>query len=186
MMDVIFIVGIGFLILLLVVIVVVYGYLCFYPKRQISLSLGAYSHCDSDINRLKIGELEKQLECELKEKKLFNILYMLFVVVNLVVGILLTSGFIQRIINPTLLGWIGIITLIFTLLNLVIRPEEKRKMTARRIAKLKSVIRKCKDLTDKYTFSYYAPDTLKYDEVYNKIMKMANDCLTELDKESFN
>lgn len=58
-------------------------------------------------------------------------------------------------------------------------------MTARRIAKLKFVIRKCKDLTDKYPSSYYAPDTLKYDEVCNKIMKMANDCLTELDKESF-
>lgn len=28
-------------------------------------------------------------------------------------------------INPLLLGWIGIISLIFTLLNFIIRPEEK-------------------------------------------------------------
>lgn len=185
MMDLIFIIGIGLLFILLVVIVGVYIYLRFFSRRQISLSLGAYSHSDLDINLLKIRELEDQLEFDLKEKKLYNALYILFVIVSSVVGVLLTSGFIQQIINPTLLGWIGIITLTCTLLNLIIRPEEKRKMVARRIVRLKSVIRKCKDLMEKYNSPNYASGTLRYDEVCDKIMKMANVCLTELETENF-
>lgn len=185
MMELIFITGIGLLFVLLVVIVVVYSYMRFFPRRQTSLSLGAYSHCDLDINLLKIEELENQLDIELKQRKLYDILYILFVVVSSVVGILLASGFIQQVINPTLLGWIGIITLTCTLLNLIIRPEEKRKMTARRIVKLKAVIRKCKDLINGYNSSNDTPGALKYDEVCSKIMKMVNNCLAELEKENF-
>lgn len=185
MMDLIFIIGIGLLFTLLVVIVGIYGYLRFFPWRQTVLSFRSNSYCEPDINFAKIRELEEQQEIEQKAKKIYNILYVLFVIVNSVVGVLLTSGFIQQKINPLLLGWIGFISLIFTLLNIIIRPEEKRKLMARRIAKLKSVIRECKDLMGKYNSSSYAPGALRYEDVCDTILNMGNDCLNELDKEYF-
>ena len=137
MMDLIFIIGIGLLFTLLVVIVGIYGYLRIIPWRQTVLSFRSNSYCEPDIHFAKIRELEEQLEIERKAKKFYNTLYILFVIVNSVVGVLLVSGFIQQKINPLLLGWIGIISLIFTLLNFIIRPEEKRKLVTSRMAKLK-------------------------------------------------
>lgn len=127
MMDLIFIIGIGLLFTLLVVIVGIYGYLRIFPWRQTVLSFRSNSYCEPDIHFAKIRELEEQLEIERKAKKFYNTLYILFVIVNSVVGVLLVSGFIQQKINPLLLGWIGIISLIFTLLNFIIRPEEKKE-----------------------------------------------------------
>ena len=185
MMDLIFIIGIGLLFTLLVVIVGIYGYLRIFPWRQTVLSFRSNSYCEPDIHFAKIRELEEQLEIERKAKKFYNTLYILFVIVNSVVGVLLVSGFIQQKINPLLLGWIGIISLIFTLLNFIIRPEEKRKLVTSRMAKLKSVIRECKDLIGKYNSLNYAPGVLRYEAVCDTILNMGNDCLEELDKEYF-
>lgn len=185
MMDLIFKIGIGLLFTLLVVIVGIYGYMRIFPRRQTALSFRSNSYCEPDINFTKIRELEEQLEIERKAKNFYNTLYILFVVVNSVVGVLLASGFIQQKINPLLLGWIGIISLILTLLNLIIRPEEKRKLVTSRMAKLKSVIRECKDLIGKYNSLNYAPSALRYENVCDTILNMGNDCLKELDKEYF-
>lgn len=106
MMDLIFIIGIGLLFTLLVVIVGIYGYLRIFPWRQTVLSFRSNSYCEPDIHFAKIRELEEQLEIERKAKKFYNTLYILFVIVNSVVGVLLVSGFIQQKINPFIgLDW---------------------------------------------------------------------------------
>ena len=53
------------------------------------------------------------------------------------------------------------------------------------MAKLKSVIRECKDLIGKYNSLNYAPGVLRYEDVCDTILNMGNDCLEELDKEYF-
>ena len=92
MMDLIFKIGIGLLFTLLVVIVGIYGYMRIFPRRQTALSFRSNSYCEPDINFAKIRELEEQLEIERKAKNFYNTLYILFVVVNSVVGVLLARG----------------------------------------------------------------------------------------------
>lgn len=185
MMDLIFIIGIGLLFTLLVVIVGIYGYLRIFPWRQTVLSFRSNSYCEPDIHFAKIRELEEQLEIERKAKKFYNTLYILFVIVNSVVGVLLVSGFIQQKINPLLLGWDWNYLFDFYFAELYYQTGRKRKLVTSRMAKLKSVIRECKDLIGKYNSLNYAPGVLRYEDVCDTILNMGNDCLEELDKEYF-
>jgi small-conductance mechanosensitive channel len=185
MMDFIFTTGIIILLILLFMVVAICSYMRFFPWKQVVLSLGSYSHCDVDINLAKIGELDEPLKIELKAKKFYTTLYVLFVIVNTVVGILLTSGFIQQMISPILIGWIGIITLIFTIFNFIVRPEEKRKLTLKRIARLNSVKRECNDLVNKQISSAYDPKELQYADICNKVARKVNTCLRELEEENY-
>lgn len=178
-MDLIFITGIVLLLVLLCMITGGYIYLRLLSDRHPSLSLRSHSGCDLEICLLKIGELQSQLEIEQKKQKTYHALYIIFVVISSVVGVLLTTGFIRQTTDPVLLGWIGVITLTCTLLDLYIRPEKKRDLAQRRSVRLTSVIRECKDLMAIHSSS----DNSSGKALCSKIVKTANACLSRLESE---
>ncbi|RHH07935.1 hypothetical protein DW228_18555 [Bacteroides fragilis] len=182
-MDIVYIIGINILIVLLVVILAFSGYLHFiYPFKTVPYFK---LRRDRDESMAKVDELDERLKLELQAKKLNHIMYILFAVVNVVIGTLLMTGFIQQMVSGTILGVIGLIVLAATLLNLVLKPEGKKRIAIRRIAQINNVKRKCCDLVkgldlDTYENGQNVPDSSR---VRAKVIRLVNDCLEELDNE---